>query len=77
MISYPPSVARILGSSVYRPEETGKSGARVLVFDDYVLKIRPAGGPDTADTQVLRWLSGRLAWSRRRGAESAGCRFRG
>ena len=60
MTGWPPSVASVLGASDYQPEGIGKSGARVLLFDDYVLKIRPAGGWDTADTQILRWLAGKL-----------------
>ena len=36
------------------------SAASVLLFKDYVLKIRPEGGPDTGDTDVLQWLHGKL-----------------
>ena len=60
MTGCPAPIASILGSAVPRPEGIGKSGARVLLFDDYVLKVRPVGGRDTADTQILRWLEGRL-----------------
>ena len=57
---FPRSVAAVVKAAPYREEEIGKSGARVLVFEDYVLKIRPAGGRDTVDTDILRWLAGRI-----------------
>ena len=56
----PPSIAALLGAAAYRRDEIGRSDARVYVFDDYVLKARPAGGWDTRDAQVLRWLTGKL-----------------
>ena len=56
----PASVAAILGSRAGKTDGLGKSRAQVLLFDDYVLKIRPAGSPDTADVQILEWLSGRV-----------------
>ena len=59
-MNYPPSVAAIVGSEAYRQEHIGMSAASVLLFEDYVLKIRPEGGPDTGDVDVLRWLHGKL-----------------
>ena len=60
MMNFPASIASLVGSGPYREENIGMSGAGVLLFEDYVLKIRPEGGPDTGDTEVLRWLHGRL-----------------
>ncbi len=57
---YPKAIADILKDAACQPENTGKSGAQVLVFPDYVLKIRPADSWDTVDTGILRWLEGRL-----------------
>ena len=56
----PASIAAILGGRAGKEDGLGKSGARVLLFDDYVLKIRPADSPDAEDTQILRWLEGKL-----------------
>jgi aminoglycoside phosphotransferase len=55
----PASIAAILGRRNGKTDELGKSRARVLIFEDYVLKIRPADDPDTADVQVLQWLAGK------------------
>lgn len=55
----PPSIAAVLGGQAGKTDALGKSGAQVLLFDDYVLKIRPAESWDTADVQILRWLAGK------------------
>ena len=55
----PASVAAVLGSRAGETDGLGKSGAQVVLFDDYVLKIRPADDWDTADVQILRWLAGK------------------
>ncbi len=55
----PDSIAAILGSRAGTVDELGRSRAQVVIFEDYVLKIRPENGWDTADTQVLRWLAGK------------------
>ena len=59
MNQMPASVAAVLGRRAGKTDGLGKSGARVLLYDDYVLKIRPAGGWDTADVQILQWLAGK------------------
>ena len=59
-MNFPPSIATIVKTSAYKRENIGMSAASVLLFADYVLKIRPEGGMDTMDTEVLRWLKGRL-----------------
>lgn len=56
----PPSIAGLLGGRVGRPDGLGKSAARVVLFEDYVLKVRPADSPDTRDAPILDWLGGRL-----------------
>lgn len=53
----PASIAAILGDQTGKLDGLGKSRARVLLFDDYVLKIRPADNRDTVDVQILRWLA--------------------
>ena len=37
----------------------GKSSAQVILFEDYVLKIRPADDWDTADVRILQWFAGK------------------
>ena len=58
-IGIPDSIAAVLGSRDGKTDELGKSKAQVVLFEDYVLKIRPAEGWDTADVQILRWLAGK------------------
>ena len=55
----PASIAAALGRQAGQTDNLGKSGAQVLIFDEYVLKIRPADSPDTADVRILQWLAGR------------------
>lgn len=59
-MNFPPSISAIIGSEAYHQENTGMSAADVLIFENYVLKIRPEGGADTMDTEILRWMHGRL-----------------
>ena len=40
-MEFPHTIAARLGSAAYQENFTGKSDASVLMFDDYVLKIRP------------------------------------
>ena len=53
----PKAIAAILGDAFGKTDGLGKSEANVYLYDDYVLKVRPAGGWDTVDTRILRWLS--------------------
>ena len=56
----PEPIAAILGNAAGQADGLGKSAAEVYLFDDYVLKVRPADGWDTVDTQILRWMKGKL-----------------
>ena len=56
----PEAIAAVLGGAAGQADRLGKSGAEVVVFDDYVLKVRPADSWETVDTEILRWLAGRL-----------------
>ena len=58
-VRMPASIAAVLGSRSGITDGLGKSGARVLLFEDYVLKIRPADAWDTADVKILRWFAGK------------------
>lgn len=55
----PASITSILGNQAWKTDGLGKSGAQVLLFDDYVLKIRPADAWDTTDVKVLQWFAGK------------------
>ncbi len=55
----PDPIRAILGEQAGTTDGLGKSGAQVVIFEDYVLKIRPANDWDTADVRILRWLAGK------------------
>ena len=59
MLQMPASIAAVLGRQAGKTDGLGKSGAQVLLFDDYVLKIRPADAWDTIDVRILDWLAGK------------------
>ena len=44
MLQMPASIAAVLGRQAGQMDGLGKSGAQVLLFDDYVRKLRPADG---------------------------------
>ena len=56
----PAPIAAILGNQAGKTDGLGKSGAQVLLFDDYVLKIRSEGSRDTGDVKVLRAAAAHL-----------------
>ena len=55
----PASIAVLLGDETGKMDGLGKSRAQVLLFDEYVLKIRPADDWNTVDVQILQWLAGK------------------
>ena len=55
----PASIAAILGRQTGKMDGLGKSGAQVMLFEDYVLKIRPADDWETIDVQILQWFEGK------------------
>ena len=59
-ILFPPSVAAKTGRASFRQDHIGESDATVLLYDDYVLKIRPENSWNTNDVQVMQWLAGKL-----------------
>lgn len=52
----PGKIKKIIGTRSYTENTVGKSGARVLCFDDMVLKI----GAGEEEAVMMEWLSGRL-----------------
>ena len=56
----PEPIAAHVAGLPYSENTVGLSGARVLVFDDYVLKIGRQRPQDEGTVSVMRWLEGRL-----------------
>lgn len=59
-MNFPPSIRAIVGGASYQYENIGMSGASVLRFEDYVLKISPEENMDIEEVDILRWLHNRL-----------------
>lgn len=60
MKSIPNVIQEVVGNQPYEEEQTGMSGARVLMFPDYVLKIRQESEETENERDMVSWLSGRL-----------------
>ena len=56
----PPAIERLTAGKQYTPDQTGLSGARVMIFDDAVLKILPFRPENDASVNMMRWLEGKL-----------------
>ena len=56
----PAEIARRVGGRAGVVDGLGQSGARVVLYEDYVLKVRPADSRDCRDAHILEWLEGRL-----------------
>ncbi len=56
----PAGIAAHTGGRPYRENGTGKSGARVLMYEDLVLKIQPSSPRNDREEVMLRWLEGRV-----------------
>ena len=52
----PREIAAVLGPDTGKTNTTGKSNADVIMYRDYVLKIRPAGGGAARENRILEWL---------------------
>ena len=59
-ILFPPSITAKTGRASFRQDRIGQSDATVLLYDAYVLKIRPENSWNTNDVQVMQWLAGKL-----------------
>ena len=56
----PENIERLVAGKAYAENAIGLSDARVLVFDDCVLKIGKCRPKDAETVAVMRWLEGRL-----------------
>lgn len=54
----PPRVRELFEGRPYRMDRMGMSGSRVLLFEDRVLKIQPAGEEAENEYRILKWLEG-------------------
>ena len=59
-IFIPEAIGRLIAGKAFRADSIGRSQARVLIFDDCVLKIAPFSKQGEETVEVMRWLEGRL-----------------
>ena len=59
-IFIPDSIKQMISGKMYRRDEFGMSKARVMIFDDCVLKIAPYQKKNEETVEVMRWLENRL-----------------
>ena len=56
----PESIRRHVAGKAYKADDTGMSAAKVLVFDDCVLKIDQIRRRNDETVEMMRWLEGKL-----------------
>ena len=56
----PDNIKRFVSGKAYRSDEVGMSKAKILLFDDLVLKISGISSRSDDTVRVMRWLEGKL-----------------
>ena len=59
-IYLPEKIKNLISGKDYIANEVGMSEAKVMVFDDCVLKISPFQKQNEETVEVMRWLDGKL-----------------
>ena len=59
-MQFPDRIAGFVAGKTYTENLTGMSGSRVLMYDEYVLKIEKTRQEDLETIAVMRWLEGRI-----------------
>lgn len=59
-MNLPAPIRRITGDRPFTVDKTGMSKARILCFDDMVLKIQPQDASAQKECCMMQWLSGKL-----------------
>lgn len=59
-MNLPAPIRRITGDRPFTVDKTGMSKARILCFDDMVLKIQPQDASAQKECRMMQWLSGKL-----------------
>jgi kanamycin kinase/aminoglycoside 3'-phosphotransferase-3 len=59
-LNLPEKIKALVSGKKYTFDDMGKSQAKVLMFDDCVLKIEKASGKNDETVVMMRWLEGKL-----------------
>ena len=54
----PEEIRNLIDGREYTIDDIGKSGAKILIFDDFVLKITDKSSDDSNAVEMMRWLEG-------------------
>ena len=57
---FPERISELIRGKEYKTEDIGMSDAKILVFDDSVLKIEKINKANDETVQLMRWLEGKL-----------------
>lgn len=57
---FPDAIEKLTSGRQYTENRTGMSNARVLIYDDSVLKIEPRSEANGKIVELMRWLEGKL-----------------
>ncbi|MBP5236657.1 MAG: hypothetical protein J6128_03900, partial [Clostridia bacterium] len=60
LLNLPDNIKRFVSGKAYRSDEVGMSKAKILLFDDLVLKISGISSRSDDTVRVMRWLEGKL-----------------
>ena len=55
-MNLPEKIKHFISGKDFTSDDIGKSNAKVLMFDDCVLKIEPSSARNEKSIEVLRWL---------------------
>ncbi len=58
--SLPGKIRDLIENKSYTTDDIGKSGSKVLIFEDMVLKIADKSSDDKDAVEMMRWLEGRI-----------------
>ncbi len=58
--SLPEDIRKHIEGRTYSIDDIGKSGSKILIFDDMVLKITDKSSDDRDAVEMMRWLEGKL-----------------
>lgn len=58
--SLPEDIRKHIEGREYSLDDIGKSGSKILIFDDMVLKITDKSSDDREAVQMMRWLEGKI-----------------
>lgn len=60
ILKIPKNIKKIIENKTYDFDEIGMSGSKILLFEDYVLKIEPYKKSNDLTCEVMKWLEDKI-----------------